>query len=250
LATRKRPGPTRRTVSTSASRSETPNSLCTTATPSASSKAHEHLAGYSVERGIEGSKRISFIGDEIEALVQLGELEAASARADELERRGQLLRRPTLTATAQRCQGLLLGASGDPDRGIALIEQALATFVGLGLPFERGRTLLALGEVHRRAKHKRAGREALEAAWALFDELGASIWAANARGELARIGGRVSAGELTPTERRVAELVAAGRSNKEVAGELFVTVRAVEANLSRVYAKLGIRSRTELVRRL
>jgi DNA-binding NarL/FixJ family response regulator len=60
----------------------------------------------------------------------------------------------------------------------------------------------------------------------------------------------VSAGELTPTERRVAELVAAGRSNKEVAGELFVTVRAVEANLSRVYAKLGIRSRTELVRRL
>lgn len=129
------------------------------------------------------------------------------------------------------------------------IEQALAIF-GNELPFERGRTLLVYGEVRRRGKQKRAAREALDAAVALFDQVGAPLWAAKARAELARIGGRTTIAGLTATERRVAELVAEGRSNKEVAAELFVSVRAVEANLSKVYAKLDVRSRTELVRRL
>jgi DNA-binding NarL/FixJ family response regulator len=84
----------------------------------------------------------------------------------------------------------------------------------------------------------------------IFDTLGARLWAEKAAMELARIPGRTrSPGELTETERRVAELVARGLSNKEVAGKLFVTVRAVEANLSKVYAKLGVRSRTELATR-
>ena len=75
------------------------------------------------------------------------------------------------------------------------------------------------------------------------------MWAQRTRDELARIGGRgPRSDELTPTERLVAELVAQGKTNKEAAGELVVTVRAIEANLSRIYAKLGIRSRTELAR--
>ena len=79
--------------------------------------------------------------------------------------------------------------------------------------------------------------------------LGAALWAERAAAELARIPGRGRAsGELTETERRVAELVAEGLSNKEVAARLFVSVRAVEANLSKVYAKLGVRSRAELAR--
>jgi DNA-binding NarL/FixJ family response regulator len=88
--------------------------------------------------------------------------------------------------------------------------------------------------------------EALE----LFDTLGAAVWAERAAAELARISGRRAAGALTETERRVAELVADGLSNKEVAARLFVSVRAVEANLSKVYAKLGVRSRTQLAGRL
>jgi DNA-binding NarL/FixJ family response regulator len=76
--------------------------------------------------------------------------------------------------------------------------------------------------------------------------MGAVLWADRARAELGRIGGRAASNGLTPTEQRVADLVADGRSNKEVAAELFVSVRTVEANLTRVYAKLGIRSRTEL----
>ena len=97
---------------------------------------------------------------------------------------------------------------------------------------------------------KRAAREALDQALAIFEELGAAIWAENARVELARVSGRrASGGELTATEERVAELVAQGLTNKAVAQELFVTDRTVEGHLTRIYAKLGIRSRSELARR-
>jgi DNA-binding CsgD family transcriptional regulator len=118
-------------------------------------------------------------------------------------------------------------------------------------PFERGRALLVLGLVSRRAKRRRAAREALESALAVFDALPAPLWAQRARAELERIGGRRgSAGELTPSERRTADLVVAGKTNREIATELFVTVHTVEKTLTRAYAKLGVRSRTELARRL
>jgi DNA-binding NarL/FixJ family response regulator len=81
----------------------------------------------------------------------------------------------------------------------------------------------------------------------VFDELGTPLWAARARADLART--TVPAGdgtELTPSERRVAELAAAGMTNRQVAGTLFISTRTVEVNLSRIYRKLGIRSRAEL----
>jgi len=79
-----------------------------------------------------------------------------------------------------------------------------------------------------------------------FEELGAATWTARARAELGRIGGRTRAEGLTAAERRVAELVAAGRTNREVAAELFLGERTVASHLTHIYAKLGIRSRTEL----
>jgi DNA-binding NarL/FixJ family response regulator len=101
--------------------------------------------------------------------------------------------------------------------------------------------------VHRRAKRRADARRTLTLALELFDNLGAPLWAERAAAELGRIPGRGPAsGELSETERRVAELVAEGLSNKEIAARLFVTVRTVEASLSKVYAKLGLRSRTEL----
>ena len=81
----------------------------------------------------------------------------------------------------------------------------------------------------------------------IFDGLGAAAWSERTRAELARIGGRAASSvDLTPTEARVAELVAAGSTNREAADALFVSVHTVEANLKRIYRKLGIRSRTEL----
>ena len=106
--------------------------------------------------------------------------------------------------------------------------------------------------MQRRAKQRAEARATLESALAVFEELGAALWAERARAEIARLGGRRARDrdELTETERRIAELAADGRSNREIAGELFVSERTVEANLTRAYRKLGVRSRTELARRL
>jgi DNA-binding NarL/FixJ family response regulator len=115
-------------------------------------------------------------------------------------------------------------------------------------PLERGRTLTALGTVHRHARRSRAARETLEQAVALLDEMGAVPWCDKARDELKRVSGRrVKADDgLTDAEQRVAELAAQGRKNKEIAATLFLAVSTVEMHLSRIYRKLGVRSRTEL----
>jgi DNA-binding NarL/FixJ family response regulator len=108
-----------------------------------------------------------------------------------------------------------------------------------------------LGGVRRRLGQRRAARDVLQEAVALFDDVGAATWAARGRTELGRISGRRREGTdaLTATEDQVAELVAEGRTNREVAEELFISVRTVESNLTRIYAKLGLRSRTELASR-
>jgi DNA-binding NarL/FixJ family response regulator len=117
-------------------------------------------------------------------------------------------------------------------------------------PFERARTLLIYGAMLRRVKRRKAAREAIEAALSIFEALPARVWAANARAELARIGGRASSNGLTEGERRIAELVATGKSNKEVAAALFLSVNTIEDALKRVYRKLEVHSRTELAHRL
>jgi ATP/maltotriose-dependent transcriptional regulator MalT len=212
--------------------------------------AHEQLETYSIDRGVEGTKRLSFIGDEIEALVLLGELERAATLIEELARRGGRLDRPTLLAAAGRGRALLLGVRGDLEGAGRAAAEAVEIHTALRLPFERARSLLVLGEVQRRSKQRRAARETLTEAAAAFEALGAARWAGRAEAERARVGGRSTIEGLSETELRVAQLVAEGRSNKEVAAALFVSVRAVESNLSKVYAKLGIRSRTELARRI
>jgi DNA-binding CsgD family transcriptional regulator/TolA-binding protein len=187
----------------------------------------------------------------IEALVTTGEMDQARAYIAEFEERAQAYGRPWGLATAARCRGLLHAADGDLLAALAAFERALKAHERVPGQFERGRTLLALGMTQRRAKQKRAARASLQQALAAFEQLGASLWAAKAQAELGRIGGRAAAApQLTPTEERVAALVAEGRTNKEVAAALFVTVHTVEANLSRIYSKLGVRSRAELAHRL
>lgn len=118
-------------------------------------------------------------------------------------------------------------------------------------PVQIGRTLVALGAVQRRQKQRRTARDTLELALALFEEAQAALWTERARQELARIGGRTTnSSELTTTELRVAELIAGGMSNKAAAAELFVTRRTIESTLTKVYAKLGISSRTQLASQL
>jgi DNA-binding CsgD family transcriptional regulator len=191
------------------------------------------------------------VQNEIEALVSLGLLELAEEVIGFVEEKGRPSGRAWHEAVAARGRALVAAARGDDVSARAYVENALLAHERLPQPFERGRTLLAQGVIERRAKHRAAAREALTRALEVFDELGAPLWAEKAAAELARIPGRrQSSGALTETERRVAVLVADGLSNKEVAARLFVSVRAVESNLSKVYAKLGVRSRTQVAERL
>jgi len=188
-----------------------------------------------------------FAADEIEALVELDQLDQAGSMLDWLEERGREQDRPRTLASAGRCRGLLNAAEGDLERALVSIDKALELHRRIEAPFERGRTLLAQGVILRRVGRKRAARESLDEALATFDRLPAPLWAAKARAELARIGGRrAGPGALTEAEQRVASLAAAGRTNREIAETLFLSARTVESHLSHTYHKLGVRSRTEL----
>jgi DNA-binding CsgD family transcriptional regulator len=191
-----------------------------------------------------------YLGDHAEALVALGRLDDADEVAAELEQRGRELDRPAVLAVAARCRGLVALERGELDRALDELEGAFALHEQVTLPFQQARTRLALGNAQRRARQRRSARHTLEASRASFAELGAALWESRAERELGSIGGRARVPNgLTPSELRVANLVAEGRTNREVAAALVVTERTVETHLTHIYRKLGVRSRTELARR-
>jgi DNA-binding CsgD family transcriptional regulator len=189
--------------------------------------------------------------DYVELLLELDRIDDAVSVLDTWEADAARLAREWVLAHVTRCRGVVAGARRHVEDALAILERAVSQHEMVGDPFGRARALLALGVVRRRGRQKRSAREAIEEAMEAFETIGATGWAENARRELARIGGRPPRGdELTPTELRLAELVAEGRSNKEIAAVLFVTPKTVGTTLSRLYAKVGVRSRTELIRRL
>jgi DNA-binding CsgD family transcriptional regulator len=189
--------------------------------------------------------------DLLDALVAVGELDEAETLAARWEQQGRRPDRAWALAISARIRALVGAARADFDGALAAFEEALPEHARTQDPFQHARTLLALGATRRRAKQRASARETLKQALALFDEIGAPLWAKKTRAELGRIGGRTPSGDaLTPSEERIAALVAEGRTNREVADALFVTEHTVEAALTRVYRKLGVRSRAELAHRL
>jgi DNA-binding CsgD family transcriptional regulator len=188
--------------------------------------------------------------DYAEALLELGRVDEAVRVIDRWEADATRLGRDRVLAHVTRCRALVAAAQGAVDEATSLLEQAAARHHEVGDVFGRARALLARGMILRRARQKRAARDAIGAALADFEDLGAATWVERARDELGRIGGRTREDGLTAAERRVAVLVAAGRTNREVAAQLFLGERTVAGHLTRVYTKLGVRSRTELARRL
>jgi DNA-binding CsgD family transcriptional regulator len=210
----------------------------------------EHL-GPRVEfvqsQGIVEPGAIRFVVDQIEALIELGRREEAIELLDWYEGHAQRLERVSALASCARCRGMLAAQAGELDTAFSAYEEARAWHAQVELPLDRGRTMLALGAVQRRAKHRREARATLEEALAIFERIGAALWAERARSELKRISGRAATpGALTPAEERVAALVAEGKTNREVAAALFLSDRTVEGHLARIFGKLGIRNRTEI----
>jgi DNA-binding CsgD family transcriptional regulator/tetratricopeptide (TPR) repeat protein len=209
------------------------------------------LVSFVRDQGMSEPSALWCVVDEIEALIELGRADDAGELLDWYEGNATRLGRVAAQANALRCRGRLAAAHGDAERALASLAAGLELHRRLPRPIDEGRTLIALGAAQRRAKERRAARETLELGQRTLVAAGARLWCERASSELGRIGGRApSAGELTPVERRVAELAAAGSNNREIAAGLSLSTRTVEGHLSRVYAKLGIRSRVELARRL
>ena len=217
----------------------------------AAARQLEPVAARMSASGARDPSLFRFVPDLVEALVGVGRHDDALAELERFEQSARGLGRVSALATAARCRGLAVGATGDCDRALGAFEDALRRHDRVVMPFERARTLLALGTVLRRAKQRQAARRSLDEALLEFERLGTPLWADKAKAELGRIGGRrPNRDGLTATEQRIAALVADGLTNREIADRLFVTVKTVEGTLSRVYSKLGLRSRTELTARM
>jgi DNA-binding CsgD family transcriptional regulator len=200
-----------------------------------------------------GQREPSFFwwrADYVEALLELGRLHDAASLLNSWEADAARLGREHMLAQCLRSRGLLAAARGSVDEALTLLEEAAERHGALGDRYGRARALLALGVQRRRARQKRTARAAIEAALAGFEECGSAVWVEKARSELGSIGGRRREQGLTAAERRVAELAAEGRTNREIAAALFLHERTVQTHLSHAYGKLGVRSRTELGRKL
>ncbi|MEU4835931.1 AAA family ATPase [Streptosporangium sp. NPDC023615] len=196
---------------------------------------------------IKEPARYMFHGDQIEVAVATGRTARARKLLARLRNRAEVAPRPWLLAILTRSEAVVAAAEGDLDRAARAAQRALDACAALPMPFERGRALLVYGKILRASKQKIPARDVLTQAEQTFDELGAPLWSAQAAAELRRCGQRRAPDrQLTPTEREIHRLVASGLTNREVAGRMFISAKTVEANLTRIYRKLGVRNRSEL----
>lgn len=189
----------------------------------------------------------SCVSDAVEAMIHVNRLDDAQRLTELVERNAIRLDRAWMLAVGGRCRGMLLAALGDLAGAASAAETAMQQHDRVPMPFERARTLLLLGQLQRRQRKKETSVTTIREALAVFEKLGTPIWADRARAELDRSSvGRKRGAGLTPSEQRVAELAASGMTTRDVAATLFMSPKTVEANLGRIYRKLGIRSRVEL----
>jgi DNA-binding CsgD family transcriptional regulator len=186
------------------------------------------------------------------ALLAVGEPDRARELANAELAQARTFAAPRCLGVASRVAGLTRGWND----GLELLQQSVTALRRSPAVLERARSLVAFGEALRRAGERRAAREPLAEALELATRCGAQPLAVRAREELVTAGARprrewrTGVEALTPTELRVVRLAAAGRSNREIAHELYVTLKTVEGHLSRAYAKLGIEGRSGLSRAL
>jgi DNA-binding CsgD family transcriptional regulator len=200
-------------------------------------------------RGFAEPSIAGFLPDAAEALIAVGRRGEAEPLVELLELSGRNPSRSWAEAAGARCRGLFLAADGQLDEAMAAFTRALHAHDKLPLRYDKARTLLALGQLQRRRNERRAAQTSLVEAGRLFGDVGAAQWAACAASELDRLGlRRGPVDQLTATEERIAALAGSGMTNREVAARLFLSPKTIEANLARVYRKLGIRTRAELGR--
>jgi DNA-binding CsgD family transcriptional regulator len=200
--------------------------------------------------GARAADLLAVVPETVAALVEAGRQDEAAAVTDLLvQRREQFA--PWGPAAAELCRGLVLGGAGDAASALDHLAAARDGFAAIDAPWELGQVLLAEGSALRRLGRRNDAADVLDRAVAVFAGLGADPARDRALDELARARPRPGSSDRpTAAERRVAALVSTGLTNKEVAAQLFTSVATVEAHLTRLYSKVGVRSRTQLARRV
>ena len=200
------------------------------------------------EMGFAHPGAFPVLPDAIEALACSGDLEAAGSLFARLEREARAVASAWALAACDRCRGVVALAAGDADAAVAPLERSAAAFDALGHRPDAARAVFLCGRALLRSGRRIHASDAFADARARFAAIGAVLWEARVVEELERASPGRSDGALTPAERRIAELVGDGMRNREIGQALFMSVRTVEAHLTRIYRKLGIRSRSELAR--
>jgi DNA-binding CsgD family transcriptional regulator len=189
-------------------------------------------------------------GDHVEALLSAGRTGEAADLLVDIDARAKRTGSRWTAMVTDRCRGLLAAQHGDLAAARRHLEASLAQ-PRLGDPVEHGRSLLALAIVQRRSNQRATARATAKQALDTFAKAQAAAWADQARAELERLDGAAATmNGLTRMETEVAALISAGRTNNEIATELYVSPKTVESHLTHIYRKLGLRSRTELAGRV
>ncbi len=218
--------------------------------PVAAAAHLDHLDAIATANEIIDPNAVWWQADHVEALVRSGRRHEAARALKRLVAGAELSGGVWPSATSLRCRALLATTIDDAERWF---EEALNEHDRLAAPFELARTLLCRAERRVSAGGHLDPSADLSEAIAIFDALGAASWSAQGcalRDTIASRGEASTEELLSPAERRVAEAVASGMSNREVASSLYVSERTVEFHLHNVYRKLKVRSRTQLVRLL
>jgi len=198
---------------------------------------------------------IPWHADHIEALIATGDLDAAEERLADLAARMELFGRPVIAVQVERVRALLTAARGHGVGAMTALRTAIDLHGASGYPIEAARAELTLGRIARRARRRSVARAAFVTAVGAFAAAGADAHLAVARDELDRLdhqrANRSEGGDgLSEADRRLVGMVRAGATNREVGAALFLSVKAVEARLSRLYRRFGVRNRSELLHKL
>jgi DNA-binding CsgD family transcriptional regulator len=215
--------------------------------PAQAAPVVEALLGVVDQLGLVTPVRVMALADAVEVLIRLGDRDRAARYQTVLEEAAVRTSNVWAQMQAHRCAAMNAAAGGDLDKAWQEVGEALRFIDKHELALESARTRLVAGQIARRRRQRREARTHIEEALATFASSGAAAWTAVAEAELERTAphGRDPL-RLTPTEARVARLAADGLTNRAVAAHLNISPKTVEANLVRIYRKLGIHSRAEL----
>jgi ATP/maltotriose-dependent transcriptional regulator MalT len=224
--------------------------------PAGAAEALRRVRRMEAEQGLADPAMRRWHADLAEALAATDAADEAAEFIEETRRDAVRLGRRAVLAALDRATALVTAARGDNDAALDGLNRAVAASEALPYPLEEGRARLELGRLLARLGDTTDARQALSAAHRVFSRSKAAPWIAAVTAELDRLdvglplggGGADPLRNLSTVERRVAVLVAEGATNREIAARLFVSVKTVEAALTRTYRKLGVRSRVDLAR--